>query len=94
MVTTLAGAEIVQQSSKSAERAEPLLIRTAAVLGAGTMGSRIAAHLANCGIPVMLLDIVPEGADKARNKLASAAIALLQSAAVHAAAGDYSDGGD
>jgi 3-hydroxyacyl-CoA dehydrogenase len=77
MVTTLAGAEIVQQSSKSAERAEPLLIRTAAVLGAGTMGSRIAAHLANCGIPVMLLDIVPEGADKARNKLASAAIESL-----------------
>jgi 3-hydroxyacyl-CoA dehydrogenase len=30
-----------------------------AVLGAGTMGSRIAAHLANCGIPSCLLDIVP-----------------------------------
>ena len=26
------------------------------------MGSRIAAHLANAGLPVILLDIVPEGA--------------------------------
>jgi len=29
------------------------------VLGAGTMGSRIAAHLANAGLPCILLDIVP-----------------------------------
>ena len=35
------------------------LIRKAAVLGAGTMGSRIAAHLANAGLPVVLLDIAP-----------------------------------
>src|SRR5919199_2641367 len=34
------------------------LIRKVAVLGAGTMGSRIAAHLANAGIPSLLLDIV------------------------------------
>ncbi len=34
-------------------------IERAAVLGAGTMGSRIAAHLANAGIPCYLLDIVP-----------------------------------
>src|SRR5579863_846085 len=34
-------------------------IEKAAVLGAGTMGSRIAAHLANAGIPCFLLDIVP-----------------------------------
>jgi 3-hydroxyacyl-CoA dehydrogenase len=54
-----------------------MLIRSAAVLGAGTMGSRIAAHLANCGIPVLLLDIVPDGEEKSRNKLASAAIASL-----------------
>lgn len=31
----------------------------AAVLGAGVMGAQIAAHLANAGIPVYLLDIVP-----------------------------------
>ena len=34
-------------------------IRKAAVLGAGVMGSGIAAHLANAGIPVLLIDIVP-----------------------------------
>ncbi len=34
-------------------------IRTAAVLGAGTMGAQIAAHLANAGIKTLLLDIVP-----------------------------------
>ena len=34
-------------------------IRKAAVLGAGVMGAAIAAHLANVGIPVLLLDIVP-----------------------------------
>jgi 3-hydroxyacyl-CoA dehydrogenase len=33
------------------------LIQKAAVLGAGTMGSRIAAHLANAGLPVVLLDV-------------------------------------
>ena len=33
------------------------LMRRAAVLGAGSMGSRIAAHLANAGIPVLLLDL-------------------------------------
>ena len=32
-----------------------------AVLGAGVMGSGIAAHLANAGIPSLLLDIVPPG---------------------------------
>ncbi|MCA1815564.1 MAG: 3-hydroxyacyl-CoA dehydrogenase [Acidobacteria bacterium] len=31
----------------------------AAVLGAGTMGAQIAAHLANAGVPVLLLDIAP-----------------------------------
>jgi 3-hydroxyacyl-CoA dehydrogenase len=34
-------------------------IRKVAVLGAGTMGARIAAHLANASIPVILLDVVP-----------------------------------
>ena len=56
--------------------AQPLLVRRAAVLGAGTMGSRIAAHLANAGIPVFLFDMVPAG-DGPRNRLASAAIAAL-----------------
>lgn len=34
-------------------------IKKVAVLGSGVMGSGIAAHLANIGIPVLLLDIVP-----------------------------------
>ncbi len=36
-------------------------IRKAAVIGAGVMGSGIAAHFANAGIPVVLLDIVFPG---------------------------------
>jgi len=34
-------------------------IRSAAVLGAGTMGAQIAAHLANAGVPSLLLDLTP-----------------------------------
>ena len=50
-------------------------IQKVAVLGAGTMGSRIAAHLANAGVPSFLLDIVPPDADgKARNKIAQAGL--------------------
>jgi 3-hydroxyacyl-CoA dehydrogenase len=46
-----------------------------AVLGAGTMGARIAAHLANAGVPSYLLDIVPPDADgPARNKFAQAGL--------------------
>jgi 3-hydroxyacyl-CoA dehydrogenase len=56
--------------------AKPLLVRRAAVLGAGTMGSRIAAHLANAGIPVFLLDMVPPG-EGPRSRLATAAITAL-----------------
>ncbi|HEX5705574.1 MAG TPA: 3-hydroxyacyl-CoA dehydrogenase NAD-binding domain-containing protein [Pyrinomonadaceae bacterium] len=35
-------------------------VKKAAVLGAGTMGAQIAAHLANAGIPTVLLDIAPQ----------------------------------
>ena len=60
-------------------------IRKVAVLGAGTMGSRIAAHVANAGLPVVLLDIVPPGAaadaPKAeRNKLVLGALDGLKKA--------------
>jgi len=37
--------------------------RKVAVLGSGVMGSAIAAHLANAGIPSLLLDIVPRELD-------------------------------
>ena len=36
-----------------------LSVKKAAVLGAGTMGAAIAAHLSNAGIPTLLLDIAP-----------------------------------
>ena len=50
-------------------------IHKVAVLGAGTMGARIAAHFANAGVPSYLLDIVPADADAAsRNKIASAGL--------------------
>ena len=50
-------------------------IRKVAVLGAGTMGARIAAHLASAGVPSYLLDIVPPDADvPARNKIAAAGL--------------------
>src|SRR5882672_484202 len=50
-------------------------IHKVAVLGAGTMGARIAAHFANAGVPSLLLDIVPPGAEgAARNKIAAAGL--------------------
>jgi len=51
-------------------------IRKATVIGAGVMGAGIAAQIANAGIPVLLLDIVPEGAAN-RNALAEGAIAKM-----------------
>ena len=45
-------------------------IRRAAILGAGVMGSGIAAHLASAGIPSLMLDIVPKDAGADRNRLA------------------------
>ena len=50
-------------------------IHKVAILGAGTMGSRIAAHFANAGVPSYLFDIVPPDADgPARNKIAAAGL--------------------
>ncbi len=50
-------------------------INKVAILGAGTMGARIAAHFANAGVPSYLLDIVPQDADGAmRNKIAVAGL--------------------
>jgi 3-hydroxyacyl-CoA dehydrogenase len=65
-----------------------LVVRKAAVLGAGRMGTAVAAHLVNAGIPTLLLDLAPvelteeekkKGLDLkhpgVRNRLATAAIA-------------------
>src|SRR5450755_412655 len=54
-------------------------IHKVAILGAGTMGARIAAHFANAGVPSLLLDIVPPGADgPARDKIAAAGLDALK----------------
>ncbi len=50
-------------------------IQKTAVLGSGVMGSAIAAHMANAGVPVLLLDIVLPG--KGRNELAEKAVARM-----------------
>ncbi len=47
-----------------------------AVIGAGVMGSGIAAQITNAGIPVVLLDIVPDGAEN-RNVIAEGAVAKM-----------------
>jgi 3-hydroxyacyl-CoA dehydrogenase len=69
------------ETLRTAEEAMTRPIRRVAVLGAGVMGSGIAAHVANAGIPVLLLDIVPPDLDdrqrgdrRARNRFASSAI--------------------
>jgi 3-hydroxyacyl-CoA dehydrogenase len=62
-------------------------IRKVAVLGAGTMGARLAAHLANASVPCLLLDLVPKeltrkeqaqglalNAPQVRNRLAQAGL--------------------
>jgi 3-hydroxyacyl-CoA dehydrogenase len=51
-------------------------IKQATVIGSGVMGAGIAAHFANAGIPVLLLDIVPAG-EANRNALAEGAIARM-----------------
>ncbi len=53
----------------------PDRIGRAAVLGAGVMGAAIAAHLANVGIPTVLLDIPPRDGDEDRNALARSGLA-------------------
>lgn len=56
-----------------------MTIQKVAVIGSGVMGSGIAAQVANAGLPVVLLDIVPknleEGGD--RSKIAKGAIEKL-----------------
>lgn len=59
-------------------------IRKVAVLGSGVMGGGIAAHLANAGIPVLLLDIVPPKATETtravRDSIAAGALEKLKKA--------------
>ncbi|MCC6537948.1 MAG: 3-hydroxyacyl-CoA dehydrogenase/enoyl-CoA hydratase family protein [Bryobacterales bacterium] len=65
------------------------LIQRVAVLGAGTMGARIAAHFANAGIPALLLDVVLPN-EKDRN---AAARKGLESALKQKPGGFFADAG-
>ena len=50
-----------------------MTINKVTVIGAGLMGSGIAAQIANAGVPVLLLDIVPKDSEN-RNVIAEGAI--------------------
>ena len=67
---------VVQDETQARHTASSILIRKAAVLGAGTMGSRIAAHLANAGLPVVLLDVPAE--KPTRSAIAAQALDALK----------------
>ena len=74
-----AGARKMPSSTTAATSTKHRQISKVAVLGAGTMGSRIAAHITNAGLPVVMLDIVPPGIDanapkQERNKIVLAAL--------------------
>src|SRR6202040_2974526 len=48
-----------------------ITVKKAAVLGAGTMGAQIAAHLANAGVPTLLLDLTADVARQGLNRAAA-----------------------
>ena len=52
-------------------------IKKVVIIGSGTMGSGIAAHLCNANIPVVLLDLKTEIAEKAKEKILKSRPPLL-----------------
>ena len=74
-------------------------IRRVAVLGAGTMGAAIAAHCANAGLEVDLLDIAPDDGDNndiveagfERMREARPAALMSERAAERIALGNFED---
>src|SRR5882672_11633879 len=65
-------APAAQRGEASDSRGAPakpqrILIRKAAVLGAGVMGAQIAAHLANANVKPILFELAAEGKDKNAN---------------------------
>ncbi|MGB9029818.1 MAG: 3-hydroxyacyl-CoA dehydrogenase/enoyl-CoA hydratase family protein [Acidobacteriaceae bacterium] len=66
---------VAESAAASPSQAAAYPIRRIAVLGAGTMGSRIAAHIANAGFPVLLLDMAQPGET---NNLAAQAVEGLK----------------
>ncbi len=78
-MAALDSALVVEEASSKGRASDRVYdVRRVAVLGAGTMGARIAAHIANAGLPVLLLDIVPASGD--RNSIAAGALEALKKA--------------
>ena len=78
-MAALESALVVEEVSSKGRASDRVYdVRRVAVLGAGTMGARIAAHMANAGLPVLLLDIVPASGD--RNSIAAGAVEGLKKA--------------
>ncbi|HEY0565260.1 MAG TPA: 3-hydroxyacyl-CoA dehydrogenase family protein, partial [Terriglobales bacterium] len=79
-MSAFAASSAAQQHSSSPRR--KYHIAKVAVLGAGTMGARISAHLANAGIPSYLLDITPQTLDPnstaAKNSISAAGLEGLK----------------
>ncbi|HET9331489.1 MAG TPA: 3-hydroxyacyl-CoA dehydrogenase NAD-binding domain-containing protein [Steroidobacteraceae bacterium] len=78
---------------------QPLPIRTAAVIGAGTMGTGIAMTFASAGIPVMVLEASPAALEKGlalvrKNYAASVARGSLSQQRAEAAAALVTGSGD
>ena len=55
-------------------------VRRVAVLGAGTMGAAIAAHCANAGLEVDVLDIAPDEPDADKNDIVKAGFERMKNA--------------
>lgn len=70
---------VSQTTLENTRPVQGLEIQKAVVIGAGLMGSGIAAHLANAGVSVYLLDIVPPDASD-RNCIANGAIERMRKA--------------
>ena len=79
--TTETLSKVARNGSPGVRPKKSYLIGKVGVLGAGNMGSRIAAHIANAGLPVVLLDIVPPGETGAnRNRVSNGALEALKKA--------------
>ncbi len=68
----------VALTQKNQRRDKRYEIHRVGVLGSGTMGARIAAHIANAGVPVLLLDLATSDAN--RNAIVLRAIDILKKA--------------
>ena len=58
-------------------------IKNVVVIGSGTMGSGIAAHLCNANVPVILLDLKTEISEKARDRIYKSRPPLLLLSLIH-----------